>query len=293
MSWELVQHDSAQGFLDVARTYLEEAESENSLPLGLALRSATGEHSDDEGTSFFSVQNDGEVRGVVLQSPSRACVFTAMEPHAAEFAARELPGRISELRGCNGPVDVVDAVANIWSRMGLGELEVHLSLRLFELTELQPARPTPGRLRLAEQGDLELCRLWAQRFLIDCNLPEGDPDRLPERVPALDQERLYLWDVDGVPVSSATWARPVASGVTIGFVYTPNELRGKGYASNVVSALTRGLLDGTLFQPARKRVTLYTDLANPTSNAIYAELGYRPIGDHRLHLFKKAQPPTG
>ncbi len=33
---------------------------------------------------------------------------------------------------------------------------------------------------------------------------------------------------------------------------------------------------------------LYTDLANPTSNKIYAEIGYRRVGDWEEHEFKSA-----
>jgi predicted GNAT family acetyltransferase len=56
-------------------------------------------------------------------------------------------------------------------------------------------------------------------------------------------------------------------------VYTPKEHRGRGYASAAVAAVSRMLRD----QGAR--VTLFTDQANPVSNAIYQRLGYRPVVD--------------
>ena len=59
----------------------------------------------------------------------------------------------------------------------------------------------------------------------------------------------------------------------IGPVFTPPELRGHGYATTAVADLTRSLL------AAGHRVCLFTDQANPTSNAIYAGLGYRPVVD--------------
>jgi predicted GNAT family acetyltransferase len=51
-------------------------------------------------------------------------------------------------------------------------------------------------------------------------------------------------------------------------------LRGNGYASAVVAALT----ERELAHPGR-RCMLYTDLANPTSNKIYQQIGYRRVGD--------------
>jgi predicted GNAT family acetyltransferase len=70
----------------------------------------------------------------------------------------------------------------------------------------------------------------------------------------------------------AAWAGPTPNGVRINMVYTPPQLRGRGYASNAVAGLTRHLLVS-----GRKFVFLYTDLDNPTSNKIYRQLGYEPV----------------
>jgi len=57
-------------------------------------------------------------------------------------------------------------------------------------------------------------------------------------------------------------------------VYTPPEFRGRGYASALVAALSQAMLDaGYHF------CTLFTDLANPTSNHIYQAIGYQPVCD--------------
>jgi predicted GNAT family acetyltransferase len=60
----------------------------------------------------------------------------------------------------------------------------------------------------------------------------------------------------------------------IGPVYTPPEHRNRGYASSVVAALSR-----RLFDEGAREVVLFTDLANPTSNKIYADVGYRRVAD--------------
>jgi predicted GNAT family acetyltransferase len=56
-------------------------------------------------------------------------------------------------------------------------------------------------------------------------------------------------------------------------VYTPPAERRRGYAAAAVAEVSRRLLD----QGAR--VCLFTDQANPTSNALYARLGYEPVVD--------------
>jgi hypothetical protein len=79
------------------------------------------------------------------------------------------------------------------------------------------------------------------------------------------------------PVTIAALARSTRRGVTVNAVYTPPEQRGRGHASALVAALSEeGLRRGKEF------CVLYTDLANPTSNAIYQRIGYRPIARSKM-----------
>jgi len=59
----------------------------------------------------------------------------------------------------------------------------------------------------------------------------------------------------------------------VGPVYTPPEHRRHGYAGALTGEITTRILAQSN-QPC-----LYTDLANPTSNKIYAQLGYVPVAD--------------
>ncbi len=77
-------------------------------------------------------------------------------------------------------------------------------------------------------------------------------------------------------------ATPPAFGVSrVGPVYTPLSGRGRGWASNAVAAVSRTL------QAQGARVCLFTDQANPTSNRIYADLGYRPVVDMANLLIRR------
>ena len=91
---------------------------------------------------------------------------------------------------------------------------------------------------------------------------------------------LVLWWHDGVPVSMAGFGGPTPNGNRVGPVYTPPELRGRGYATACVAELTARLLNEKRF------VFLYTDLANPTSNSIYQKIGYRPVCDVDQYRFE-------
>ena len=71
------------------------------------------------------------------------------------------------------------------------------------------------------------------------------------------------------------------NGARVGPVYTPPEFRRRGYASAVVAGVSRRLLD-----EGRRYCFLYTDLANPTSNRIYQDIGYEPACDSRDYRFQ-------
>jgi predicted GNAT family acetyltransferase len=80
-------------------------------------------------------------------------------------------------------------------------------------------------------------------------------------------------------VSLVARKEPVFGVSRVGPVYTPPELRGRGYAGALTAHVSRRILD------AGERACLYTDLANPTSNKIYAAIGYEPVADFVEYTF--------
>jgi predicted GNAT family acetyltransferase len=80
--------------------------------------------------------------------------------------------------------------------------------------------------------------------------------------------------VDGVPVALGGHTQTVAAMARIGPVFTPEPQRRRGYGSAVTVAATRSAAAA-----GADHIVLFTDLANPTSNAIYQQIGYRPIED--------------
>jgi predicted GNAT family acetyltransferase len=149
--------------------------------------------------------------------------------------------------------------------------------------------PVPGTARVATTDDRELALRWWIAFG-DEVLHEGGPGR--DNAAAMLDHRLsstsagiVLWEDEGEPVSLAGWGGPTPNGIRIGPVYTPPELRGRGYATALTAELSQRLLDGRLFPGGRRFCFLYTDLANPTSNAIYERIGYRRIAESAEIVF--------
>ena len=142
---------------------------------------------------------------------------------------------------------------------------------------------------MATADDRELALRWVIAFA-DEALHEGGPGR--DRAEVMFDYRLsspsagiLLWEDGGEPVSLAGWGGPTPNGIRVGPVYTPPELRGRGYATALTAELSQRLLDGRLFEGGRRFCFLYTDLANPTSNAIYERIGYRRVAESAEIVF--------
>jgi predicted GNAT family acetyltransferase len=105
----------------------------------------------------------------------------------------------------------------------------------------------------------------------------GVPDS-PERVRALLPRRVLrgenrIWDHDG-RVAFAGFSDAAPDFARIAPVYTPPECRGRGYATSLVARMSSELL-----ARGKQWLFLTTDIANPTSNAIYARIGFRAEND--------------
>jgi predicted GNAT family acetyltransferase len=84
--------------------------------------------------------------------------------------------------------------------------------------------------------------------------------------------RLYLWELDGQPVSTVSRHISVAGTARISLVYTPPEHRRHGYAGACTAALSQLCLDTDATS-----CVLFTQLSNPTSNSVYQRIGYEPV----------------
>jgi Predicted acetyltransferase len=162
---------------------------------------------------------------------------------------------------------------------------------VYALEQVQPLPAVPGSARVATLDDRDLVLQWWIAFG-DEVLHEGGPGR--ENAEAMVGHRLaargrgfLLWEEGGDVVSLAGWGGATPNGIRIGPVYTPPDLRGHGYATALTAELSQRLLDGDLFDGGRRFCFLYTDLANPTSNAIYERIGYRRAAESAEILFER------
>jgi len=158
---------------------------------------------------------------------------------------------------------------------------------LYELVRVVTPSPLArGALRLARADQTDLVASWMAGFGDDARLPAHEQKALQKSAATrIAGGGLFIWEDDGVAVSMTSLQGATRNGVRVSFVYTPPALRGRGYASACVAAVSEHALAS-----GRRFCTLYTDLANPTSNGIYQRIGYRRIGEAMMIAFA---PPRG
>jgi GNAT superfamily N-acetyltransferase len=238
-----------------------------------------------------------EVVGTVMRTapfrPHPLYVLPMPDVAARQVAAR-LVQRGETISGVNGALPAAEELALELARRTGRNARVHEHTRLHVLDALaEPPQPA-GRPRAAVPADAALVLSWFRAFHEDAAaqsgrraLPgEGEQFDLAEIEGRIDAGRVWLWeDLRGARVSMVGFAGPTYDVARVGPVYTPQRFRGHGYASALTAHVSRLLRD------AGAQVCLFTDQANPTSNKIYAAIGYVPVVDMANLVITRPVPP--
>jgi predicted GNAT family acetyltransferase len=252
-------------------------EEENNMMLGI--RGPAGSRPSWFGDDCYLaiVEHAGDVVACALRTPPFGVVITRAEAPALECLVDDLASTYETLPAVLGPESAASFFAQRWSQRAGTISRPIMRMRLFAARRLEPLTNQPGgALRVAEESDLPRVTPWAIAFHEEARTGVLlDPARRIQEDVA--NHRLFVWDNAGA-VSMATSAGRTDRSVRIGIAYTPPELRGRGYASACVAALTQRLLDeGVAF------CCINADLTNPITNKIYPAMGYRPVCD-MIHL---------
>lgn len=266
------RHPSVPEFLARAQGFLVRREAENVLMLGVASSASEAEH-------LLTVERGGDCVMAALQSEANL-ILSRGPAGAVDALVEQLIADNASLPGVTSPVEVASRFSDLWRSRTGQRAPLHMHMRLHELTEVVPPPRPSGVFRQAAMSDLEPLATWADDLNVELRAEDPPPGAESVRK-RIDQGRIYVWE-NGVPVSMAACDGPTLRGMRINFVYTPPEHRGHGYASACVAALSQFLLG-----EGRRFCALFTDLANPVSNRIYARLGYRPVRDFDEYTFRQ------
>ena len=270
------EHKNAESFLAIARPALERQECVHGLMLGICLRLVREPNAYGSQPYLATVESaDGLRVAAVMTPPYKLQIHSEddRESTGLGLVADALWQGKWPVPGVMAREATAEAFASLWSHKAGAGFRIGMRQGIYELRQVIHPQYPSGKFRQAGLEDMELVRQWASGFHNAIFGKEHTERTIKSGEEAVKNGRLFFW-VDSEPKSMAARTRPTPHGESVSFVYTPLSQRRKGYATAVVARLSQKILDD-----GRQFCTLYTDLANPTSNRIYQKIGYRKITD--------------
>jgi predicted GNAT family acetyltransferase len=279
--------DQIEPFYQQVQPYLIQQEAKHNLLLRLCRRLlARPEHLGSEVylaavTATDQVTGAEQVVAVAIRtSPYPLVLSQVTQPEALKLIAEDLSARCNELPAAGGLVDEAKLFAQAWQAVTGQTYQLAEKRRIYQLQQVQAVPISSGYLRVANSTDRPLLRQWLEAFELEAlGRVEGDLDQALEN--RLQQNSLYIWQ-DEVPTTFVGGNGTAPDFGWIAPVYTPPELRRRGYATSAVATVSQLLLERGC-----RCCFLFTDLQNPTSNRIYQKIGYQPICDWHEYRFSR------
>ena len=271
--------DDPKLFYQQAQEYLLRYEAEHNLLLGISQTLIDSPERYGNYPYLATVEEEGKIIAVAMRTPPYNFLLSKVENFAAiEIIAQDLYQDKISLPGVSGLTTETEIFTQQWHNITHQPYRLEMYLRIHQLKQVEPIPKVSGFLRLATENDRDFILNWYEQFMQEA--APSEPANIEQMVDYnLSQNNIYLWENE-VPVSLASASKATQNSSRIGLVYTPPEYRKKGYATACVSSLSQLLLDR-----GDRACYLYTDLANPTSNHIYKNIGYQPVCDWNIYQF--------
>jgi len=279
MPWQFT--DEAEVYAERVWDLLAAHPAENTIALTVIESVRAGRRWSAE-PMLFGWYDAGGVSGAVSMTPPYELLLAAVPDGATDELAAALRSRAACVPGVHGDPATADRFAAAWTAGGSLRATTTMRMRLYALSTLRAPTPPPaGLARLAREGDVEAAAGWFTAFRREAggHVVPVEPvvrDRIESGL-------LWLWENSAGAVVSLAGRNRAAAGVArVGPVYTPPQHRRRGYGAAVTAACS-----GDALHHDADHVVLFTDLANPTSNAIYQRIGYLPVRDYEVVHFEE------
>jgi uncharacterized protein len=277
---EIIQYDHSDTFLQRAAPVLRHNEAFTGLIYGVADRVGriADADPDNEPPLLASVENGGEILLIAVMTPPHRLLMHAADDIVNPAVLRALTNHLRAaprtVPGALGPRPLPEAFAEIWTEGTDLSVGQGLAMTVYELRNLRHKGSAPGSYRHATETDRQLLESWTDAFFREVHSRAPLGQEVGAVVRRLAQGAYRIWEHDGQPVCYVAQSRPTPTGMAINAAFTPEQLRGRGYATSCVAALCAEILAG-----GKSFCTLFADVGNPTANGIYRRLGFEPLGE--------------
>ena len=269
-------------FFNHVNEFLIQNEAENSIIFsnieGIISKRYTGNN------LMVSIERKGKIVLVAIMTPPHNLVLSytqVMESidHLIRFLISnniELPGLLAFKKGAQRFV-------KLWTKKKKISHELVMNERVYKLERVNERHLGSHAFRPIDLSHENLVLKWLKLFIEEA-LPhensEIDEELQKQTRQRIEENRYFMLFDNEVPVSMVHRARKTPNGNLINQVFTPSNLRRRGYATEAVAKISKVLLDD-----GNRYCFLFTDLSNPTSNKIYQDVGYKPVMDMDQYKF--------
>lgn len=225
---------------------------------------------------FFALQQGNKNLGCGVSLRPDGLVLSDLPAEIAPLITDVIQFSQIEIQRLVGPPELVSSLAEHWSKKWNYKVAAAIHWNVGRLDRpIRQSQNVRGFMRRASSDDSALVEKWAREYatekpsfldiprFMDLKLRKGD---------------LFLWDDDG-PSSLATVSGKTRQGVRISAVFTPNELRGQGYASSIVTELGAQLLN------TGYEFVVLTWRKGADEGRIYERLGFVSAGVRGSYIF--------
>jgi predicted GNAT family acetyltransferase len=269
---QVVRHSDPDAFLDAAAPMAARGEASASFFTGAAHTLKRTPPRARDRIYLATCKGDGAL-GAAIQRDDGPVLIGESDTAAATAFASDLAHDWPELQGVMGAASGCEAFARRWLDLTGRAHRLRVRLRQHALTAVNDVPSAPGAPRVAGFADIEWLIDVHVAFIAEVGIPDP-PERVREFMPQrVARGDFRIWD-DGDRVAYAGFNDAAPDFARIAPVYTMPGARGRGYATALVADLARELL-----ARGKRKLFLTTDIANPTSNAIYARIGFRAEND--------------
>jgi len=199
----------------------------------------------------------------------------------------ELAGEGWAITGAFAPAPIARLFAEKWAEKMQVGFQLTRKSNLLVLRQVPlgaPRLPVPvgqSRLRPAGEQDLALIARWCYGFTLEIFKSADETEARQMAEQRIRDRDVFVWEDGGQLVSMAMKNRPTRRNICVSQVYTPPELRGKGYATACVAELSRQLL-----QSRWEFCTLFVDVANLPACRAYQKIGYSLVCEYEEYHFR-------
>lgn len=230
-----------------------------------------------------------EIVAVVAHFWSGNLVFQAPR-HLDVLRRRVVAASGRSVYGLIGPANQVaaatPALAVDSAAVQMDETERLYSLDLANLNVPEDLHSGCLQGRRIREADFDTVTAWMVAYSVEA-LGDVDGRDLRAEIRAdtrrhIEERNTWVLEREGQPVATTSFNTAIAEAVQIGGVWTPPELRSRGYGRAAVAA---SLLDARAEGVAK--AILFAGEGNLPAQRAYESLGFRCIGDYRVVLLRR------